>query len=77
MSFTGTFIPLARTEGERVEHGDSRDSIERRYPTRAAFLARVDAALAAMVGERVLLPGDVAAARSRMAETWDWIAKLR
>ena len=28
-----------------------------------------------MVKERLLLPGDVAAARQRMADTWDWILK--
>ena len=31
MSFTGTFIPLPRTEDERRERADSRESIERRY----------------------------------------------
>jgi hypothetical protein len=77
VSFTGTFIPLPRTEAERRETRDSRDSIERRYGSRNAFLARVDEAAKAMVSERVLLPQDVAAARARMAETWDWIAGQR
>jgi hypothetical protein len=77
MSFTGTFIPLPRTERERRERADSRESIERRYRTRGTFLERVDAAFKELVNERVLLPQDVAATRSRMAETWDWMAKLR
>ena len=77
MSFTGTFIPFPRTEVERRDRGDSRESIEQRYAGRDAFLARVEDAAKAMVSERVLLPEDLTAARARMAETWDWIAKLR
>lgn len=74
MSFTGTFIPLARTEQERRTGGDLRPSIERLYAGRAGFLRRVDAEAQALVRERFLLQGDVQAARQRMAETWDWIA---
>ncbi len=76
MSFTGTFTPLPGTERERIASGDSRPSIERLYGSRDAFLAKVDAAAKAMVSERVLLPGDAAAARARMAETWDWIVGI-
>jgi hypothetical protein len=75
MSFTGTFIPFPRTEAERAASGDARPSIERLYASREAFLQRVDGAAQALVHERFLLPGDVAAARQRMADTWDWIAK--
>jgi hypothetical protein len=77
VSFAGTFVPLPRTEADRRASGDSRPSIARLYPTRDAFLHQVDRAAAAMVRERVLLPGDVAAARQRMAATWDWIASTR
>jgi hypothetical protein len=75
MSFTGTFIPLARTERDRAASGDGRPSIERSYRSRIDFLARVDAAARALVRERFLLPDDVPAAKQRMAETWDWIAQ--
>ncbi|HEY3384219.1 MAG TPA: alpha/beta hydrolase domain-containing protein [Vicinamibacterales bacterium] len=75
MSFTGTFIPLPRTERGRTASGDARPAIARLYPSRAAFLTRVDAASRTLVRERFMLPGDVPAARQRMAETWDWIAQ--
>ena len=39
------------------------------------FLTRVDAAAAALVKERFLLDQDVPAARQRMADTWDFIAR--
>ena len=76
MSFTGTFVPLPLTEAARKASGDGRPSIERLYRDRAAFLERVDAEAQALVRDRFLLKDDVAAARQRMADTWDWIAKL-
>jgi hypothetical protein len=42
--FDGSFIPFARTEAERKAAKDPRPSIEMRYPTKEAFLARVHAA---------------------------------
>ena len=72
-SFTGTVVPLPRTERARTATGDPRPSVERLYGTRESFLGRVDAAARALVAERFLLSGDVAAARDWMAATWDWV----
>jgi hypothetical protein len=74
VSFAGTFVPLPRTEAERERTRDPRPSIERLYGSKAEFLLRVDAAAAQLVTERFLLPEDAAAAHTRMAATWDWIA---
>jgi len=73
-SFSGTFVPLPRTEAERASTHDPRPSVERLYGSRDAFLSRVDAAAAQLVADRFLLAEDAAAARARMAATWDWIA---
>jgi hypothetical protein len=75
VSFAGTFVPLPRTEAERAERGDPRPSLEKLYGSRDAYLARVDAAARALVAERFMLPDDAAAARARLAATWDWIAR--
>jgi hypothetical protein len=75
VSFTGSFVPLPRTEQERTASGDARPSLESLYASRETFLQKVDAAAAALVGERLLLEQDVAAARQRMADTWDFIAR--
>jgi hypothetical protein len=73
-SFAGTFIPLPRTEAERASTHDPRPSIEALYGgDRDAFLKRVDAAAAELVAQRYMLAEDAAAARSRMAATWDWV----
>ncbi len=56
----GSFLPFARTRQEREAAGDPRPSLEERYGTRAAYVARVQAAAAALVAERLLLPADAA-----------------
>lgn len=73
VSFQGTFVPLAQTEAERARTGDPRPSLERRYGTRAAYLARVDNAARALAARRFLLDEDVPRAHARLASTWDWI----
>lgn len=72
-SFNGTFVPLPRTEVERKARGDSRPSLEMLYPSRDAFLARVDSAAAMLVSQRFMLDEDRRLARARMAASWDWV----
>jgi hypothetical protein len=65
----GSLIPFAQTRAEREAAGDPRPSLAERYGSREAYIARVGAAAAALVAERLLLPADaeayVAAARNR------------
>ena len=56
----GGFIPFARTKAQRVAAGDPRLSLEERYGTHDAYVARVKAAAARAVAERFLLPDDAA-----------------
>jgi Alpha/beta hydrolase domain len=64
----GSAIPFTKTKTEREASGDSRPSLEERYGSRAAYVAKVKAAADALVAERLLLPAD-AAAYVRAAET--------
>ena len=57
----GSLIPFARTKGEREAAGDPRPSLEERYGSREAYVAQVEAAAAALVTSRLLLPADAAA----------------
>ncbi len=57
----GSFIAFARTRAEREAADDPRPSLAERYGSRAAYAARVEAAAAALVAERLLLPDDAAA----------------
>lgn len=77
VSFRGTFVPLPATEADRAARRDPRPSIERLYPSREAYLARVDAATAELVRRRFMLPDDAATARRRMESVWEFVTSLR
>ena len=57
----GSLIPFARTKEERDASGDPRSSLEERYGSREAYAAKVEAAAAALVAQRLLLPTDATA----------------
>ena len=57
----GSFVPFARTKTEREAAGDPRPSLEERYGSRDAYVAKVQAAADALVADRLLLPSDSAA----------------
>jgi hypothetical protein len=57
----GTVVPFAATRAERMAAGDPRLSLEERYPTPQAYVAKVEAAAGRLVAERLLLPADAAA----------------
>ena len=57
--FDGSFQPFARTEAERRAANDPRPSLEARYPTRDAYIAKVRAAAAREVEAGFLLSEDV------------------
>jgi len=63
----GSRIPFARSRAEREATDDPRPSLEERYGSRDAYVAKVKEAAMALVAERLLLPADaeafVAAAR--------------
>ncbi len=54
----GSFVPFAATKAERIATGDSRLSIEERYPTKEAYLAAFKKAADDLVAKRFLLPDD-------------------
>jgi hypothetical protein len=54
-------IRFARTRTERDAAGDLRHSLEERYGSRENYIARVEAAAAALVADRLLLWADAAA----------------
>ena len=58
--FQGGWIPFARTKAERLRNNDPRLSLEERYGTHAAYVARVKRAAEQAVRDRMLLPEDAA-----------------
>ena len=57
-SLAAGYIPFAKTKAERVASGDSRLSIEERYPTAAVYYATAMKQANEMVKQRLLLPED-------------------
>jgi Alpha/beta hydrolase domain len=57
----GSLIAFAGTRAEREAADDPRPSLEERYASRNAYAAQVEAAAAALVAERLLLPSDAEA----------------
>lgn len=56
----GTYLPLAKTKADRGAASDPRPSLEERYGSHDAYVAKVKAAADALVAERLLLQGDAA-----------------
>jgi hypothetical protein len=56
----GSFIPFAAMRAERLAAGDSRLSIEERYPNKDAYVAAFRAAAERLVAQRFLLSDDAA-----------------
>jgi hypothetical protein len=54
----GSRIPFARSRAEREAADDPRPSLEERYGSREAYVAKVREAAEALVAERLLLPMD-------------------
>jgi hypothetical protein len=63
----GGVLAFSATKAERLAKGDSRLSLEERYPTADAYAAAVKAAADRLVGERVLLAEDAAEMASQAA----------
>jgi hypothetical protein len=57
---TGGYIPFAATKAERLPKGDPRPSLEERYPSHTAYVARVKAQADALVAQRYMLAADAA-----------------
>jgi hypothetical protein len=71
----GSFVPFAPTREARLAAGDARPSIGERYANRQAYLAQVDRAARTLVGQRLLLAGDVDQVLSRAAAAWSAIVE--
>jgi len=56
----GGYIPFAATKTERVAKGDPRPSLEERYSSHAAYVAKVKAQADVLVAQRYMLPADAA-----------------
>jgi hypothetical protein len=73
-TYTGSWLPFARTRAERERTGDPRSSIEERYAGRAAYLERVKQAAQALAARRLLREADIPRIVEHSAAEWDYAA---
>jgi hypothetical protein len=66
---TGSYIPFAVTEAERLASGDPRLSLQERYGDTAGYTSAVTAAVNSLVSQRLMLTSDAAGAISN-ATAW-------
>lgn len=72
MAMAGSYIPFAKTRGDREKSHDPRLSVEERYSTRAEYVRRVEEAANRLVQDRLLLPEDVKPIVEAAGQHWDW-----
>lgn len=70
VNLLGMALPFAKTKAERDKAGDPRVSVDERYPTKDAYLAKAAAVTDALVKGGYLLPGDVEGVRARIDAHW-------
>jgi len=71
----GSFHPFPCTKATRTASGDSRVSIEERYPSRQEYLLRATLAAQQMVKDGFLLAGDVNGMVDGSMRIYDWVIK--
>jgi hypothetical protein len=71
-TFTGSWIPFARTKAQRVERHDPRLSIEDRYATEQEYLDKIDQAAQELQRIGFVLETDLPSLHSRAAREWQY-----
>ncbi len=71
--FLGTYIPFPRTDAERQRWSDSRQSLDRRYADRRAYLDTAARAAESLAAAGLLLREDVPRVLERAEQHWNWI----
>ena len=71
----GGYIPFAATKAERLAKGDPRPSLEERYPSHAAYVAKVKAQADALVAQALHAAGRCGADRGGSRSRQDPIEK--
>ena len=71
VSLAGSYIPFQATRAQRERANDPRPSIEERYASRTDYLAQVETAGRALIGQRYLRADDLAPILERAEQHWD------
>jgi len=72
LGLLGSWIPFARSKGERIELGDPRSSVKELYASEQAYLDAIDRAAKNLVRSGFLLEPDLASIHDRAAKEWEF-----
>jgi hypothetical protein len=70
----GAWVPFAPTKAGREAGNDPRLSLEERYESKDAYLAKVSEVLKRLIAQRFLTEDDLAPQLKQAGERWDWVA---
>ena len=73
----GAWLLFPATRRQREQRGDPRPSLEERYASKAAYLARVTEAVQPLIQQGYLQSDDLDSLRKLAGERWDWVAKQK
>ncbi len=73
----GSWIPFAATRVQREQRGDPRPSLEERYDSRDAYLARVTEAAQQLIQQGYLQTEDLDPLRKLAGDRWDWVTNKK
>lgn len=74
-NMVGSFLPFPKTKAERAARRDPRLSIEERYPSREAYLAKIGESARSLAAAGYILNEDVPALEARAQKQWDALAR--
>jgi hypothetical protein len=77
IAFIGSWFPFAKTKSDREPTKDPRPSIAERYPTKQAYLERIDATSKALASAGYILARDIPALHDRSSRMWDYVASQK
>jgi hypothetical protein len=75
LDFTGSYLPFAKTKGERHRLNDPRPSIEERYTSREEYLGKITEAALKLVKGGYLLADDLPRIIERAEQHWEYATR--
>jgi hypothetical protein len=71
----GAWVPFAKTKSQREATNDPRPSLEERYASKEAYLAKVKAIVLKLIEQRLLTESDLESQFKQASTRWDWVMR--
>jgi hypothetical protein len=69
----GAWVPFAKTKSQREATNDPRPSLEERYASKDAYLAKVKAVVLKLIDQGLMAESDLESQLKQAAARWDWV----